>query len=202
MKNYRIAGPRHPTAGGPRTGQAGRAPEASPTAGTPAHGDHVDSEANLGRLFQGHFNPDRGITDNDYLLAASALAVEVAAIQAVAEVETRGNAFDVQGRPTILYERHHFHRLTQGRFDPTHTAISQAASGGYGKYFAQYRKREQAWELAPDAARRSASWGRFQIMGGNGQAAGFPSVAAMVLAHPAITPGQHRCRAAAPYFCC
>lgn len=183
MKNYSIAGPRHPTPGSPRTGPAGLAPAASPTPGTAADGDHIDTVADLGKLFQGRFFPELGITDTDFLLAASALDVEVAAIQAVAEVETRGTPFDDQGRPTILYERHYFHRLTDGRYDATHPAISQPTAGGYGKFSAQYRKLAQAWQLAPDAALRSASWGRFQIMGNNFLAAGFPSAAAMVFAH-------------------
>ncbi len=181
MKNYRIAGPRHPSPGGPRPPQPGLNPGTSATPG--AHADYINSIADIGLLFDGHFDPERGITDHDYLQAAAALGVEVAAIRAVAEVETAGNAFDGQGRPTILYERHYFHRLTQGRFDATHPAISHPSAGGYGKFSAQYPKLAEAWQLAPDAALRSASWGRFQIMGNNFLAAGFTSAAAMVLAH-------------------
>jgi hypothetical protein len=61
--------------------------------------------------------------------------------------------------------------------------ISQHKGGGYGKFSAQYNKLEEAWRLDPDAALRSASWGRFQIMGDNFKAAGFTSASAMVLAH-------------------
>jgi hypothetical protein len=187
MKKYLMAGRRHPTPGGPppRPGLSARSPSSPGT-----HADHIDSIADIGLLFDGHFTPERGITDNDFLLAASTLGVEVAAIIAVAVVETLGNAFDGQGRPTILYERHYFHRLTQGRFDATHPAISQATAGGYGTFSAQYPKLAEAWQLAPDAALRSASWGRFQIMGNNFLAAGFTSAAAMVLAHARAEP-QH-----------
>jgi hypothetical protein len=183
MKNYRTPRPGHPAAGGPRIDHGGIAPTTSPAPGAPAIGQHIDSEADLGMLFQGHLNPEQGLSDAHYLQAASALNVEVAAIQAVAEVETSGHAFDNQGRPTILFERHYFHRLTQGAFDATHGSISQASAGGYGKFSEQYGKLEEAWHLAPDAALRSASWGRFQIMGDNFRAAGFDSASAMVLAH-------------------
>jgi len=58
------------------------------------------------------------LTQDEIRSAASALGVEPAALAAVAEVESsdRG-AFDADGYPTILYERHVFHRLTEGRFD-------------------------------------------------------------------------------------
>lgn len=143
----------------------------------------IASESDIGLLFRGHFNPEQGLTNTHYMLAASALDVEVAAIQAVAEVETHGKAYDDQGRPTILFERHCFHNFTHGDFDASHPVISQPTAGGYGKFSAQYGKLEEAWGLAPDAALRAASWGRFQIMGNNFGAAGFGSVRAMVVAH-------------------
>ena len=84
------------------------------------------------------------------------------------------------GRPRILFERHYFHRLTSGRYDKKHGRISARLSGGYGKFSVQYAKLEEAYGLAPDAALRSASWGRFQIMGNNHRAAGFATVDAFV----------------------
>jgi len=72
--------------------------------------------------------------------------------------------------------------LTGGKYDQTHPDISNGAPGGYGKFSAQYPKLERAYALDRDAALRSASWGRFQIMGSNYRAAGFSSVAAFVQA--------------------
>jgi len=69
------------------------------------------TEPDLGFLFRQCLNPKRGLTEEDYSAAATQLKVEVAAIKAVAEVETTGNAFDEEGRPRILFERHYFHRL-------------------------------------------------------------------------------------------
>ena len=127
-------------------------------------------------LFNSCRNPERGLSEADYVQAAADLGAEVAAIKAVAEVETAGEAFDDMGRPRILYERHYFHRLTNGRFDKNHPTLSNKSSGGYGKFSAQYGKLEEAYQLDPAAALKSASWGRFQIMGSNHAAAGHATV--------------------------
>jgi hypothetical protein len=151
-----------------------------PTIGSQAARPAV--EPDLSYLFRMCLNPRQGLDQQSYESAATLLDVEVAAIQAVAEVETSGKAFDEQGRPRILYERHYFHRLTHGRYDHLHPDISNALRGGYGKFSAQYGKLEKAFALDPVAALQSASWGRFQIMGKNFHAAGFSSVQWFVLA--------------------
>jgi N-acetylmuramidase-like protein len=133
-------------------------------------------------LFTARLQPTRGLSDADFGRAAAALGAEIAAVQAVAEVETAGNAFDDRGRPRILFERHYFHRLTGGRFDAAHAAISDPTAGGYGKFSEQYGKLHEAYALDADAALRSASWGRFQIMGDNCRAAGHLSVREFVVA--------------------
>ncbi len=133
-------------------------------------------------IFRQCLNPAVGLSDADYTDAATALGVEVAAIKAAAEVETSGEAFDKSGRPRILFERHYFHRLTGGQFSAGHADISNRRSGAYGSFSSQYVKLERAYELDPDAALRSASWGRFQIMGDNYHAAGFNSVKEFVFA--------------------
>lgn len=139
-------------------------------------------EADVGVLFNSCRNPTRGLTDEDYKTAAETLKVEVAAIKAVASVETKGASFDDDGRPRILYERHYFHRLTAGKYDKKNPDISNATSGGYGKFSAQYGKLERAYKLDAEAALKSASWGRFQIMGSNYAAAGYTSVRQFVMA--------------------
>jgi len=136
----------------------------------------------LSFLFRSCPNPSRGISDAAYDEAAKTLGVDVATIRAVADVETSGEAFDALGRPRILFERHYFHRLTSGRYDQSHARVSASQSGGYGTFAEQYGKLEEAYALDPDAALRSASWGRFQIMGDNFVAAGFASSQEFVLA--------------------
>lgn len=117
----------------------------------------------------------------DFAAAAEALGCGVAAIRAVARVESSRNAFDDLGRPTILYERHLFRRLTGGRFD-RYPDLSNREAGGYGTFASQYPKLERAYALDATAALSACSWGMFQILGMNHAAAGFDDVVAFVRA--------------------
>lgn len=122
-----------------------------------------------------------GLKQSDYDNAAKALNCEPEAIQAVAEVETKGSAWDSMGRPRILYEKHYFRDLTRKQYNRTHPDISGPYQHGtHGLYRAQYPKLYRAAVLDEKAALQSASWGRFQIMGRNYKEAGFSSVSAFV----------------------
>ncbi|WP_217699798.1 N-acetylmuramidase family protein, partial [Luteibacter sp. 22Crub2.1] len=147
------------------------------------------------------------LTDADYAEAALALDCEVEVIKAIAltETGTRG-AFFKPGEvhaigddivPAILYERHVFHRLTHGVYDSIDQEISDSAhylgklqSGEvqspkrilYGPPSSQYARLIRAYRLNPSAALRSASWGRFQLMGFNHTAGGHDSVESLVIA--------------------
>jgi hypothetical protein len=98
------------------------------------------------------------------------------------ETGSRG-PFDSEGRPTILFERHLFHRLTTGRFD-NQDDISNVIAGGYGNYSDQYPKLIRAYALDADSALKSCSWGAYQILGINWAlcGGGFNSVEDMVTA--------------------
>lgn len=82
-------------------------------------------------------------------------------LRAVALVESSGGGFDPQGRPKILYERHLFHRLTEGRWSPA--PFSQSAGGGYRE--SSWAKLLAACAHDPDAAFGAGSWGKFQVLG-------------------------------------
>lgn len=140
-----------------------------------------EAEELIRRLFLMCLNPQSGLNASDWAAAAESLGVESEVIQAVAAVEAPRGAFDDSGRPTILYERHYFHRLTQGAYSTSHQQISASSAGGYGRFSAQYGKLEEAFGLDAESALKSVSWGRFQIMGANFKAAGYSSVEAMVL---------------------
>jgi hypothetical protein len=116
------------------------------------------------------------LTEEDYIAAADKLGVEVAIIKAVAEVESKGKGFLDTGEPVILFERHKFHTFTGGLFDKSHPNISNKKPGGYGKVSDQHKRLQEAASLDRDAALRSASWGKFQIMGFNWAALGYESV--------------------------
>jgi hypothetical protein len=132
-------------------------------------------------------------SEEDFLRAADRLGCSRAVIRAVAEVEAPRGAFEFaeEGggywRPTILFERHYFSRLTSGRFDGLRVPdkplpkppkkdtwiISYPTGGGYGLYADQHTKLDYAatvgvrkgYPSTRDAALKSCSWGMFQIMG-------------------------------------
>jgi hypothetical protein len=132
-----------------------------------------------------------GLSDDEYLQAATSIGCEPAVIKAVTqtEVEIRG-PFDSKGRPTILFERHYFSKLTGGKYDKANPDISNPTPGGYGLFSEQYPKLERAMKLDKSAALRSASWGAFQIMGNNYSFAGFSTVDAFVEAMKASVQAQ------------
>lgn len=125
-----------------------------------------------------HFND--GLKQSDYDAAAKRLGCEAAAIQAVAETEVKGEAWDDLGRPKILFERHYFSELTGRIFDATHPDISNRNAGGYGLERLQYDRLRRAAVLRESAALKSASWGMFQIMGKFHDEAGYATVEAFV----------------------
>lgn len=115
---------------------------------------------------------------NDYQEAATLLNSDVPAIKAVAEVESSGAGFLPDGRPKILFERHKFHKFTNGKYDATHPGISQRTPGGYGAAGShQWDRFNEAAALDRNAAIQACSWGKFQVMGFNFEICGFASLA-------------------------
>lgn len=128
------------------------------------------------------------LTEADYILAADELGNGVTPkhMKASKKVEAPRGAFDDDGRPSILYERHVFSRNTapKGRFNSSHPDISAAAGygpGGYGAFSAQYPKLGRAYALDPEAAFEACSWGAFQVLGENAASLGYQSARAMAL---------------------
>lgn len=122
-----------------------------------------------------------GLGLQDYQRAAEALGCSVAAVVAVTRVESPRGPFLPDGRPTLLFERHKFHKHTGGRFSAAHPDISSSKPGGYGAAGAhQHARMERAAKLDRDAALKSASWGSFQIMGENHKQAGHATLQSFV----------------------
>lgn len=119
------------------------------------------------------------LTEQDYKDAAKELGCEVAAIKAVASVESGGRSgFMKDGiTPKILFEGHWFHKLTNGRF-----TNNENANISYPRWIRKYYKENQhnrlqkASKLNRDAALKSASWGKFQVMGFNYKISGFKTL--------------------------
>lgn len=126
--------------------------------------------------FVGNATP---LDDNDIYLEAQEIGCEPAVIWAVCDVESAGSGFLPDKRPKILFEAHYFHNLTNGRYDRSNPNISSPSwdRSLYGRGGAhQYERLDEAIDLDREAALESASWGRFQIMGANYKACGYPNV--------------------------
>jgi len=118
------------------------------------------------------------LNENDYKQAAEQLKCEVAAIKAVAQVESAGGGFLPDGRPKILFERHVFHEYTKGHFDAKHPDLSNPKQGGYGETGGkhQWDRFNLASTLDSAAAIKACSWGKFQAMGFNFGLCGFATL--------------------------
>ncbi len=116
-----------------------------------------------------------------YNSAADKLGVEVAAIKAVAQVESSGVTHWKIAElplPPARLEAHWFGKLTGYAYNDTHPQISArkwtpslAASTHQGAW-------EQFWEASSldfDAAVQATSWGAFQVMGFHWKALGYAS---------------------------
>lgn len=122
------------------------------------------------------------LTEGGIAQATQRLQVGLPEIWAVLKVETSGCGFFADRRPQILFERHKFHRATQGRFDATAPDISNPKAGGYSRGAAEYERLGRAIALDRQAALCSASWGIGQVMGFNAGLVGFADVETMVAA--------------------
>ena len=115
--------------------------------------------------------------------AGMTLGVGLPALWAVMTVETKGCGFLEDRRPVILFERHIFHRRTDGRHSAKAPDISNPTAGGYGPGGDnQYQRLARAIKLNRQAALESTSWGLGQVMGFNAESAGYADAEAMVAA--------------------
>lgn len=108
------------------------------------------------------------------------LQVDEASLWALLTVETRGFGYLPDRRPKILYERHIFHKRTNGRFSAANPDISSKDGGGYLGGAAEYARLDRAIKLDRRAALDSTSWGLGQIMGFNALQLGYLGAEAMV----------------------
>lgn len=125
----------------------------------------------------------KALTEDDFRHAADLLGCSVAAIKAVAEVEAPNGGFNQNDTPTTLFEAHKFHLFTDGRFDEQHPNLSGPTwdKSKYGKtWLAERRRLAKAIALDREAALKSTSWGRFQLMGFNYELCGYEELEVFV----------------------
>lgn len=123
-------------------------------------------------------------SEQDYRTAATALGVPVAAVKAVADIESDGVTHWPDGSVPILFEAQWFSSLTGHKYDASHPEISSRAwnKALYKGGPAEYGRLAEAEALDKEAALQSASWGAFQIMGFHWKELGYASPDAMVTA--------------------
>ena len=123
------------------------------------------------------------LTELDYINASNILGVPVAAIKAVAEVESRGNGFFSNGKPKILFEAHLFGKYTKYKYNQSYPNISSKRwdrSLYYGG-IREYERLNLAVTLDEVSALKSTSWGKFQIMGFNYKICNYSDVISFVM---------------------
>lgn len=125
---------------------------------------------------------DHHLTAADLEQAAERLGVELAAVRAVNEVESRGHGMLPEGKAVILFERHVFwKRLEAAGIDPEAAAakwpsLVSRERGGYRGGSAEYVRLRTACMIDRAAALESCSWGAFQIMGYHWKALEYSSI--------------------------
>ena len=133
---------------------------------------------------------DKFLAEQDLIDFATIHQLELAAVKAVNEVESRGKGFLVYGRPVILFEGHVFWKQLEKRnLNPTDFLEDRYKDVLYKKWArthykggrGEYTRLEKAAGMSDlpevhDAAYSAASWGAFQIMGYHATALGYANV--------------------------
>lgn len=123
------------------------------------------------------------LTEQDYRDAADFLKCPVAAVKAVSDVEAPRGGFNPDDTPVTLFEGHKFYKYTAGKFavQAPDLCFREWTRRHYGKTWqAEQSRLQRAMALDREAAIKSASWGKFQIMGFNSYLVGFDSLQAFV----------------------
>lgn len=122
------------------------------------------------------------IGPTDVAAMAARIRVPEDRVHAVEETESRGDGFDHQGRPKMLFEPHLFYAALSG----AERAAAVTAGLAYPKWGAakyptdSYPRMAAAMKINAAAALASASWGRYQCLGDHYRMLGYDSPAAMV----------------------
>jgi hypothetical protein len=130
---------------------------------------------------------EKFLSEGDLIRASEQLAIELAAIKAVTEVEAAGQGF-IGAKPKILFEGQVFwKRLRVHGLDPAQyragnedVLYPQWTRSHYLGGVREYDRLERARKIQEGAALESASWGLFQIMGYHWKALGYSDIQSYV----------------------
>jgi hypothetical protein len=165
-----------------------------------------------------NYPASENFSEDQFRNMAKQLGVEVAAVKAIVQQESKGHPFLINGLPPILYERKQFHDLSIQKIDmqkkqsidhrsstkgkhkdgsstknpyPGYPDLCFPTHGNYGSGgLYQYGKLVRAAKLDPEIALKACSWGGFQIMGENYRACGCATVYDFVNKFMSGTVGQ------------
>lgn len=129
------------------------------------------------------------LTEKDYQNAAARLGVPIAAVKAVATVESNGGGFLSDGRVKVQYEPHVMYRRLQQHYGKAradkelaaHPDLVALRAGSYQSLDKEDKDMDRAASVIDrQCALESASWGAFQIMGYHWKTCGYPSLQAFI----------------------
>lgn len=130
-------------------------------------------------------NISRYLSHNDIVNAAKQLAVPIAAIYAINQIESRGNGFNADGSIVVLFERHVMHkRMLAHGIEESDIELASSnwpnlvnnLAGGYMGSTSENYRLKLATQIHPQAAQESCSYGLFQIMGYHWKNLGYNSI--------------------------
>ncbi len=131
------------------------------------------------------------LTEEDYIQVSEETGLELALIKTVAAVEGSGSGFDKDGVIKILFEGHVFYKHLS-RLGIAQKTAAQFPKVCYPKWTKQFYTGSNRGEwlrmniaqtVNEEAALKSASFGLFQVLGENFEAAGYSNVFQMVEAY-------------------
>ena len=132
----------------------------------------------------------RFLSNSDVEEQAKANGIDPAMLFAIRDVEGQSDGFLSDGRPLILFERHKFYQALEKKFGTAKAvAVMTEAplichpkwdASVYKGYKREYDRLNYAITFDRECALLSASWGMFQIMGGNYEMCGYKDVEAFV----------------------
>ncbi|RYL25908.1 N-acetylmuramidase family protein [Acinetobacter piscicola] len=113
---------------------------------------------------------------------------KVASLRAVHEVECRGNGFNPDDTPVILFERHVFRQrlivnkkiTALEKAEKERPDLCNKLGGGYGLYSQQHNKLAAAAKYDRTSALEACSWGIGQVMGYHWLSLGYVSLQAFI----------------------
>lgn len=127
------------------------------------------------------------ITEQNYIDAAKVLGCETNVIKAVAAVESSGRGFLDTGEVRILFEPHVFWKQLIGAGKDPQSILKanpelkdvlylKWKTYPYGKQSQQWDRLRRAAQIDINAAHKSASYGKFQVMGFNHLECGYKNI--------------------------